>query len=123
MGLFKKIIFNGLFICFLLWAFYMLCSVIGLILAQHDMVRNVRNVHTFANNDAAIFSIVAALKFWIIFNIEVRSISWCISSIWCALLIEYWVDVKLNKVIICNCLMGLCMIQHNIVSELLKSIW
>ena len=101
----------------------MLCSVIGLILAQYDMVRNVRNVHTFANNDAAIFSIVAALKFWIIFNIEVRSISWCISSIWCALLIEYWVDVKLNKVIICNCLMGLCMIQHNIVSELLKSIW
>ena len=104
---------------FLLWVF----SVIGLILAQHDVVRNVRNVHTFANNDAAIFSVVAALKLWIIFDIEVRSISWSISSIWCALLIEYWVDVKLNKVIICNCLMGLCVIQHNIVSELLKSIW
>ena len=103
--------------------YYGFFSVIGLILAQNDMVRNVRNVHTFANNDAAIFSVVAALKLWIIFNIEVRSISWSISSIWCALLIEYWVDVKLNKIIICDCLMGLCVIQHNIVSELLKSIW
>ena len=123
MGLFKKIIFNGLFIYFLLWAFYMLCSVIGLILAQHDMVRNVRNVHTFANNDAAVFSVVAALKLWIIFNIEVRSISRSISSIWCALLIEYWVDVELNKVVICNCLMGLSVVQHNIIGELLKSVW
>ena len=123
MGLFKKIIFNGLFIYFLLWAFYMLCSVIGLILAQNDMVRNIRNVHTFANNDAAVFSVVAALKLWIIFNIEVRSISRSISSIWCALLIEYWVDVELNKVVICNCLMGLSVVQHNIIGELLKSVW
>ena len=123
MGLFKKIIFNGLFIYFLLWAFYMLCSVIGLILAQNDMVRNIRNVHTFANNDAAVFSVVAALKLWIIFNIEVRSISRSISSIWCALLIEYWVDVELNKVVICNRLMGLSVVQHNIIGELLKSVW
>ena len=123
MGLFKKIIFNGLFIYFLLWAFYMLCSVIGLILAQNDVVRNIRNVHTFANNDAAVFSVVAALKLWIIFNIEVRSISRSISSIWCALLIEYWVDVELNKVVICNRLMGLSVVQHNIIGELLKSVW
>ena len=103
--------------------YYWFFSVIGLILAQNDMVRNVRNVHTFANNDAAVFSVVAALKLWIIFNIEVRSISRSISSVWCALLIEYWVDVELNKVVICNRLMGLSVVQHNIIGELLKSIW
>lgn len=103
--------------------YYGLCSVICLVLAQNDVVRNVRNVHTFANNDAAIFSVVSTLKLWIIFNIEVRSISRSISSIWCALLIEYWVDVELNKVVICNSLMGLSVVQHNIIGELLKSIW
>ena len=103
--------------------YYGFFSVIGLILAQNDVVRNIRNVHTFANNDAAVFSVVAALKLWIIFNIEVRSISRSISSVWCALLIEYWVDVELNKVVICNRLMGLSVVQHNIIGELLKSIW
>ena len=103
--------------------YYGFFSVIGLIFAQNDMVRNVRNIHTFANNYAAVFSVVAALKLWIIFNIEVWSISRSISSVWCALLIEYWVDVELNKVVICNRLMGLSVVQHNIIGELLKSIW
>ena len=101
----------------------MVCSVIGLIFAQNDMIRNIWNIHAFANNDATIFSIVSTLKFWIIFNIEVWCISWCVCGIWCAFLIEYWINVKLYKVIICNCLMGLCVIQHNIISELLKSVW
>lgn len=87
------------------------------------MVRDVRNVHALRNEDAAIFLVVAGVHLWIVFNIECWSIRWCISAVWCAFLIEDWVDVELNQVIVSDSLMSLSVVKHHEITELLKSVW
>lgn len=87
------------------------------------MVGDVRNIHAFRNKDATIFLVVSSVHLWIVFNIEGWSICWCISAVWCAFLIEDWIDVELNKVIVSDSLVSLGVVQHNIIAELLESIW
>ena len=87
------------------------------------MVADVRDVHTLRNEDAAIFLVVSSVHLWIVFNIEGWSIRWGISAVWSAFLIEDWVNVELNQVVVGDGLVSLSVVKHNIVAELLKSVW
>lgn len=87
------------------------------------MVADVRDVHALRNEDAAILLVVASVHLWIVFNIEGWSIRWGISAVWSAFLIEDWVNVELNQVVVGDGLVSLSVVKHNIVAELLKSVW
>lgn len=98
-------------------------SVIGLILAQHNVVADVRDVHALRNEDAAILLVVAGVHLRVVFNIEGWSISWGISAVWSAFLVEDWVNIELNQVVVGDGLVWLSVVQHDIVAELLESVW
>ena len=87
------------------------------------MVADVRDVHAFRNEDAAILLVVASVHLWIVFNIEGWSIRWGISAVRSAFLIEDWVNIELNQVVVGDGLVWLSVVQHDIVAELLKSVW
>ena len=87
------------------------------------MVADVRDVHALRNEDAAILLVVSSVHLWIVFNIEGWSISWGISAVRSAFLIEDWVNIELNQVVVGDGLVWLSVVQHDIVAELLKSVW
>ena len=87
------------------------------------MVADVRDVHALRNEDAAIFLVVASVHLWIVFNIEGWRISWGVSAVWSAFLVEDWVNIELNQVVVGDGLVWLSVVQHDIVAELLKSVW
>lgn len=87
------------------------------------MVADVRDVHALRDEDAAILLIVSAVHLRVVFNIEGWSISWSISAVRSAFLVEDWINVELNQVVISNGLVWLSVVQHNIVAELLESVW
>ena len=87
------------------------------------MVADVRDVHALRNEDAAILLVVASVHLWIVFNIEGWRIRWGISAVWSAFLVEDWVNIELNQVVVGDGLVWLSVVQHDIVAELLKSVW
>ena len=87
------------------------------------MVADVRDVHALGDEDAAILLIVSAIHLRVVFNVEGWSIRWSISAVWSAFLVEDWVNVELNEVVVSDSLMWLSVIQHDIVAELLESVW
>ena len=87
------------------------------------MVADVRDVHALGDEDAAILLIVAAVHLRVVFNIEGWRICRSIGAVRSAFLVEDWVDVELNKVVVGDGLVWLSVVQHDIVAELLQSVW
>lgn len=87
------------------------------------MVADVRDVHALGDEDAAILLVVAAVHLRVVFNIEGWRIRWSISAVRSAFLVEDWVDVELNQVVVGDGLVWLSVVQHDIVAELLESVW
>lgn len=87
------------------------------------MIADVRNIHTLGDENAAILLIVSTVHLRVVFNVEGWSIRWSISAVRSAFLVEDWINVELNQVVVGDGLVWLSVVQHNIVAELLESVW
>lgn len=87
------------------------------------MVADVRDVHALGDEDTSILLVVSAVHLRVVFNVEGWSIRWSISAVWSAFLVEDWVNVELNEIVVSDGLVWLSMVQHDIVAELLESVW